>query len=127
MRYYEPETGRYLTRDPIGYLGGANVYVCVFNNPVNHIDPLGLAEPATLTSALVFAGAAPTAPVVAGVAVVVSVPACAYAAVELYEAWKQSRSDREPWSQELRYHSMQNLMGYILIRLMHLNILETNK
>ena len=41
-RYYDPEIGRYLTRDPIGYGDGMNVYVYAGNNPINHIDPLGL-------------------------------------------------------------------------------------
>jgi len=30
------------TRDPIGYGDGPNVYLSVHNNPINHIDPLGL-------------------------------------------------------------------------------------
>ena len=42
FRYYDPETGRYITRDPIGYADGLNNYLHVHNNPVNHIDPLGL-------------------------------------------------------------------------------------
>ncbi|MBI5557695.1 MAG: DUF2778 domain-containing protein [Deltaproteobacteria bacterium] len=41
-RYFSPETGRYLTPDPIGLEGGINPYVYVENNPVNMIDPFGL-------------------------------------------------------------------------------------
>ncbi len=41
-RYYDPETGRYLTPDPIGLAGGINPFVYSENNPVNYIDPLGL-------------------------------------------------------------------------------------
>ena len=42
MRYYDPETGRYLTRDPMGYDGGWNVHLFVESDPVNHRDPMGL-------------------------------------------------------------------------------------
>ena len=42
FRYYDPESGRYITRDPVGYADGLNVYAHVTNNPINRIDPLGL-------------------------------------------------------------------------------------
>jgi RHS repeat-associated protein len=41
-RYYEPKTGRFLQRDPIGIYGGRNVYTYVRNRPTDLIDPLGL-------------------------------------------------------------------------------------
>ena len=42
FRYYDPSTGRYVTRDPLGYPDGLNNYVYVNANPVNHVDPEGL-------------------------------------------------------------------------------------
>lgn len=41
-RFYDPQQGRFLTRDPIGYEGGINLYGYTQNNPVNGLDPLGL-------------------------------------------------------------------------------------
>ncbi|EJL3988514.1 RHS repeat-associated core domain-containing protein, partial [Escherichia coli] len=43
QRYYNPGQGRYITQDPIGLAGGLNPYSYVMNNPVQWIDPLGLA------------------------------------------------------------------------------------
>jgi RHS repeat-associated protein len=42
-RYYDPNTGRFLTRDPISYNGGINLYSYVTNNPLSAVDPSGLA------------------------------------------------------------------------------------
>ncbi len=42
FRYYDPEVGRFITQDPIGLLGGMNLFK--YNqNPIIWIDPLGLA------------------------------------------------------------------------------------
>lgn len=41
-RYYSPETGRWVTPDPIGREGGPNLYAYVMNNPLTHIDLYGL-------------------------------------------------------------------------------------
>jgi RHS repeat-associated protein len=40
-RYYDAGTGRFLTRDPLGYGGGINLYGFTGNNPVNESDPDG--------------------------------------------------------------------------------------
>ncbi|MRV75984.1 DUF4150 domain-containing protein [Duganella sp. FT92W] len=42
-RYYDPDIGRFITQDPIGLLGGNNVYQYA-PNPTWWIDPLGLAR-----------------------------------------------------------------------------------
>jgi RHS repeat-associated protein len=43
FRYYDPQTGRYLTKDPISYLSGDfNLYRYGKNDPVNQSDVLGL-------------------------------------------------------------------------------------
>ncbi|MCO7543094.1 RHS repeat-associated core domain-containing protein, partial [Pseudomonas sp. VA159-2] len=42
-RYYDPRTGRFISQDPISYLGGVNLYQYV-PNPIDWIDPWGLAR-----------------------------------------------------------------------------------
>ncbi|PIO91205.1 hypothetical protein CBI55_25800 [Pseudomonas syringae] len=41
FRYYDPEIGRFITQDPIGLLGGENLYEYA-PNTINWIDPWGL-------------------------------------------------------------------------------------
>src|SRR5439155_15942327 len=40
-RHYSPAWGRFMQPDPIGYLGGINLYAYVSNDPLNLIDPIG--------------------------------------------------------------------------------------
>lgn len=40
-RYYDPSVGRWLTRDPMGYDGGVNLYGYCGNDPVDYSDSLG--------------------------------------------------------------------------------------
>ncbi|MEO5967724.1 MAG: RHS repeat-associated core domain-containing protein, partial [Ferruginibacter sp.] len=41
-REYDPATGRFFQRDPLGYKDGSGLYNYVKNNPVNYTDPYGL-------------------------------------------------------------------------------------
>ena len=40
-RYYNPITGRWLSKDPKGITGGLNLYLAFGNNPVMFVDPNG--------------------------------------------------------------------------------------
>ncbi len=42
QRYYDPDLGRFITPDPIGFAGGLNLYAYCGNDPVNAVDPRGL-------------------------------------------------------------------------------------
>jgi len=41
-RYYKPSIGRFISRDPIGYSGGFNLYQYAKNQPINNMDFSGL-------------------------------------------------------------------------------------
>lgn len=41
-RYYSPQLGRWLSRDPLGENGGINLYAYVGNSPISRFDLLGL-------------------------------------------------------------------------------------
>ncbi|WP_193088192.1 type VI secretion system tip protein TssI/VgrG [Advenella sp. FME57] len=43
FRYYDPQVGRFIQQDPIGLVGGENLYLYA-PNPVGWSDPLGLAN-----------------------------------------------------------------------------------
>ncbi|HEY6726517.1 MAG TPA: RHS repeat-associated core domain-containing protein, partial [Polyangiaceae bacterium] len=53
FRYYSPALGRYLSVDPVGLLGGHNLYLYANNDPVNASDPLGLFSWGALGAAVV--------------------------------------------------------------------------
>jgi hypothetical protein len=40
--FYNPDTGRWLSRDPIEERGGKNIYEFVANSPIGFYDKLGL-------------------------------------------------------------------------------------
>lgn len=41
-RWYEAQTGRFLSEDPLGLAGGLNVYLYAEDDPINASDPFGL-------------------------------------------------------------------------------------
>ena len=57
-RDYDPETGRWTAKDPIGFDGGdENLFDYVQNDPVNMIDPLGLRLSSGQNAAVATVGA----------------------------------------------------------------------
>ncbi|MBK9989188.1 MAG: RHS repeat-associated core domain-containing protein [Verrucomicrobia bacterium] len=44
MRWYSPNTGRFISRDPIEEDGGANLYGFTCNDPISKYDELGLVD-----------------------------------------------------------------------------------
>jgi RHS repeat-associated protein len=57
-RYYNPQTGRYISSDPIGLSGGIDTYSYVDANPLAYIDPFGLDLSAGQQAAVVAAAQA---------------------------------------------------------------------
>jgi RHS repeat-associated protein len=55
-RDYDPNTGRFITRDPVGLAGGLNAYTYARNQPVHEADPTG-ELPLPLVTGAIGAGA----------------------------------------------------------------------
>ncbi len=46
-RYYSPVLGRFMQRDPLGFVDGMSVYEYAVSNPSNYTDPMGLCSVCT--------------------------------------------------------------------------------
>ena len=57
-RYYDPQIGRFIAKDPIGFAGGLNVYQYA-DNPVGWVDALGLAPCKCLPKCTDYLGGRP--------------------------------------------------------------------
>jgi RHS repeat-associated protein len=58
-RYYDPNTGRFLSEDPISFQGGIDFYAYVLNRPVGYVDPAGLDPYSTYERTRGYAGKLP--------------------------------------------------------------------
>jgi RHS repeat-associated protein len=56
-RYYIPEQGRWLNRDPIGEEGGVNLYTYCINNPGSYVDSVGKVAVTAVAKGIVIAAA----------------------------------------------------------------------
>ncbi|MBP9825305.1 MAG: hypothetical protein KBF21_13860 [Thermoanaerobaculia bacterium] len=53
-RFYDPELGRFISADPLGYIDGPSMYGFAGNDPINNADPLGLAASANKRGDLII-------------------------------------------------------------------------
>ena len=56
-RHYAPELGRFISRDPIGFQGGLNLFNGAGANPVTMVDPSGLRPPSGILTTIMGCGA----------------------------------------------------------------------
>ena len=99
-RYYDPSSGRFLQRDPIGLWGGRNVYEYVRSSPLSWIDPEGT----TVAAALPIAGAAAVAdgplPIGDAIGCAIILGAAAYAAYDWFFGEEEAPPDSKEGDKE---------------------------
>jgi RHS repeat-associated protein len=81
-RWYDPNLGRFISEDPIGFVDGVNLFAYVKNNPLFYKDPMGhnscvasWAAAGSVAGAVIGGGVGLVGVVGGGVAVVVTEPA----------------------------------------------------
>jgi RHS repeat-associated protein len=55
-RYYNPQIGRFLQTDPVGYGAGMNLYQYCGNGPIGRVDPFGLSYSSMIAAGCTVAG-----------------------------------------------------------------------
>jgi RHS repeat-associated protein len=73
-RYYDPILERFISKDPIGILGGLNVYDYVGRNPMSYADPSGLCPPCVAAAAWLAGALSSEAAIVATGTIIVTAP-----------------------------------------------------
>lgn len=51
-RWYDPERGSFISKDPVFFAGGINLYAFCFNNPINSVDPDGMMPLSVMLAAM---------------------------------------------------------------------------
>jgi RHS repeat-associated protein len=91
-RYYSPVLGRFLSRDPIGYQSGSDLYEYVWDNPLTRFDPLGTNPAIVLVVPILGLTAAEAAAAAMGLTLIACLAndACIKAIMEGIEAGVQA-------------------------------------
>jgi RHS repeat-associated protein len=102
-RYYDPQSGRFLSEDPANFGGGPNFYVYSLNNPINLRDPRGNTAAAVAVpvaegvGTVICFGSGLCETIIIGTAAVVAVGATGYAVYHWFESRSRGRSDPIPY------------------------------
>lgn len=108
-RYYDPESGRFISEDPISFAGGNNTYAYVGANPAGLRDPSGLAAAAIAVGvgeATIACMASPPcrlAVQAAGAAAALAVAQALSNAASKAISWCSTRDDDRNFEQYIHY------------------------